>query len=1675
MSTKGLNSERFTELRTLRDDHTSKTILANDVLGNKEQVIVKFTKRGHFDNDPSRLIEHFSWAIGVKHDHIAKTFDAGLTRQCHVFYVREYLPESQLLSMDVDPLLKPLVSGVDFLLRHQRVHGAIRPSNIFAAAGTLKFADHQLPGTDLRDEEETIHFSAPEVLRGLSNSRESDLYSLGAVLYRMFAGRHLFEDKDSSRLKSKYLSAASQHGLYLPLAWQSLSSIVVELMSRIPEKRLVAFKRLKETLGYKSTIAIAAPFVGRQELLQEVLTAAKGPHSSLRVVLVEGEIGSGKSRFLSELRTYCAFRGPDLIDSRCTPHTSPLLPVRHVLRKLAEVSLLSRASRPNIAYVKSCLANTDVQTATTSNNEISYPIEKTVSDLISALSYFAKCRSLAFAIENIHFADDGTLAFLRQLAFRGNDCPLTLILTTRPSEHKEALVEPFTRCLKERFVRVRLPALSDDESNKCVSFFEVDHQRRRHVVKLSSGNPLFLETYAKSQEPSNEEPVVVAQAVESMLSGLPTDAQAALEVLSIFTRPVDLSVIASLVKTDPWDLAVLLQNMARLGLVNSSDTQFSVRFPALQSLLYRSISRVYKVRLNRMAFSALSKLEPDREVLSNYALEGRMFSEAGAIYRDLANESYKLQEFQKALTYYERLRKCSLMSGETLGSSEILNIAHCYDKVGKRRASDPLYNQLLSFHDVQRNPTLLSRVYRRLAITTERISVSDRLLLLEKAIGSLPDDPAYLKAYAATCNFFARLGHFSRAEYILAKMEAYQPRGEDDLAALNTSRASVLLNSADFRGAAKYYLLCLTNSLDRASVLNNLAYCCEQTGDLGMAFKYQTLAYEFSEGTGNLLAQIQSLDNFAAIKTKSGEMAIAKDFLKSAQNLMVTIDGGEVVDKDSVVATLQADTAIYALHVGDYRLAKSCIGNIRKTVSTVVHLDRLICEMVRCKFLIEIGLTKSVVELIRKFDRQNMFDLEFLQVERFLMEARLPEVSAIQRATRLALAYQTAERLGTTYQQCEVLIALASVHSELLEMEKASAYAQTAIGLAHNKGYKILEARGLLSCGLAARHDKQHFLLDAYRLASEMGLQELIAESAYHIGILNLEAGNVVTAREYLIRSTAITARLAEEVPVAARPRYLAKSWRREALSALHRSAEAVPLHAAGVFHTDAEKYFAAAYRFTMASAAANSVEVLLSAIETTLAETLARSAVITIKTGSDSHTVPVKIKVSPELMERIQVIRTNAKARVYFESADDKGRQVSAWIPLTSETCEGGIYLAYRPHDSAFSEKEIEFLTLMGTVGSSALRRLEARQAREIEPQGVSEFHGLVGASKVMKDVCAQIRMAATNSATVLIEGESGTGKELVAKAIHAVGPRAKSPFIPVDCGAIPEGLIEAELFGSKKGAYTGASADRPGVFEAAHKGTIFLDEISNMPLPLQVKLLRVIQEREVRRIGETRGRPIDVRIIAASNQNLETLSERGGFRKDLLYRLKVLYIKVPALRNRRDDIPMLAHTVLQKLNASNKAKKCFAAGVIDQLSAHKLPGNVRELQNAIERAFFSTAGIIITAVPLDGAVASTAASSPSQDEIQGWFNDLSEGRKDFWSAIYSRYKRRDISREKVVALVDFGLRSTRGSYKAMAGVFRLKPRDYRRFMDFLRRNDCLLDFRPYRKGKGATPAHEN
>jgi DNA-binding NtrC family response regulator len=297
--------------------------------------------------------------------------------------------------------------------------------------------------------------------------------------------------------------------------------------------------------------------------------------------------------------------------------------------------------------------------------------------------------------------------------------------------------------------------------------------------------------------------------------------------------------------------------------------------------------------------------------------------------------------------------------------------------------------------------------------------------------------------------------------------------------------------------------------------------------------------------------------------------------------------------------------------------------------------------------------------------------------------------------------------------------------------------------------------------------------------------------------------------------------------------------------------------------------------------------------------------------------------------------------------------------------TGEGSVEMALRAIQDEgayhYFEKPIDNEKLCAVVGRAMEEGRAQRDSLALQHEllGRGAFGKLIGTSNAMQRVYTLIEQVASSSASVLITGESGTGKELVARTIHDLSPRREGGFVAINCSAIPENLMESELFGHERGAFTGASARRQGCFELAHRGTLLLDEIAEMPALLQAKLLRVLEERSVRRLGGSQEIPIDVRVLAATNREPHEAVRTGAFREDLLYRLNVITIELPPLRQRKEDLPLLTQHLVSQLSARHeRPARHLSTAALDVLRSHHWPGNVRELRNVIERAVIICSG---------------------------------------------------------------------------------------------------------------------
>jgi two-component system response regulator GlrR len=321
--------------------------------------------------------------------------------------------------------------------------------------------------------------------------------------------------------------------------------------------------------------------------------------------------------------------------------------------------------------------------------------------------------------------------------------------------------------------------------------------------------------------------------------------------------------------------------------------------------------------------------------------------------------------------------------------------------------------------------------------------------------------------------------------------------------------------------------------------------------------------------------------------------------------------------------------------------------------------------------------------------------------------------------------------------------------------------------------------------------------------------------------------------------------------------------------------------------------------------------------------------------------------------------------------------------IPDAVEATARGVY--------TYLTKPFDGKALLDTI-AQALAVEGAGDAGATSGEGEAWRADIVSRSTRMAEVLAEAKLVAASDASVLIRGESGSGKELIARAIHLASPRADRPFVAVNCGAIPESLLESELFGHIKGAFTGAVANHPGLFQAANGGTLFLDEIGDMPVALQVKLLRVLQERQVRPVGASQAVPVDVRILSATHRDLDDAMADGSFRKDLYYRINVVSLTLPTLAERREDIPLLAHHFLSRLAPKyGRRVNGFAPEALKALTTAPWPGNVRQLHNVVEQV---TALATTPLVPL--ALVQRALRVPSV-EVQSYTEARTRFERDY------------------------------------------------------------------------------
>jgi DNA-binding NtrC family response regulator/serine/threonine protein kinase/tetratricopeptide (TPR) repeat protein len=1641
---------RFETIQVLRETATSSTFVATDHLLARNNVVVKAIRKGNFTHDLEKVIDVFACFRGLRHPHIAGILDAGLTPKGDLFYVRDFAPASELFARKDMELLNVLLGAVDFLHSVGHVHGSIKPTNVLAASNSVQLADPWIPQSFKQPSAETeIRFSAPEVLKGGPRTIESDLYSVGALLYRFFSGRDLFDDADTETLINRHIWASPRPLTSISYVSRTIADIVEALIQKDPALRKPAFESLKSELRFQPVAATRAPAFGIAEPLAKAEQFLQPNPERLRVLVVEAPVGFGKTRFLEELRHRMAFTQPKLVFSTCPPISrSPYITVAQWILSLHDRHC-SSFDDLSVKRLQAFVAGTQEPSRQQNTDRI-------VQDLVDTIGLIVQKSPIALLFDETDRANKKISSLVGAVIARALRLPTNLIVTVRHESLAVATLSAQASDLGSNFQHITVDALTPVAGAAMASHLETDSDRRPVAQEKAGGNPLFLEEYCKHPVPDIS--ARVQRTLANLVDALPEETRHVAEVLSLFERPVHHLILSQVAQMPSTDLERHLSYLERIGLCDSTP---SIRQGDGRTSLQSRIPGARATRLHALCYETLRNSETDKETLALHAYYGGLFEQASGLCLEAARLAYARRDYKTNIRFFELAEECCGKSSACLQPTpeSTISVARSRAVLGDPAQARAMLRSLLELPTVQEQPELLSSIYEVSASPSIEPSNTDRIRFLNLAISVLPTSHSRLgRLYGTLAASLILPGRLNEAEIALDKAEKQGGVGPDYGA--DHIRGMIQYNRGDFRNAANTLMQSDFKVGNAAVLKTNLAITLEHLGRLREAEKLQTEALRDAESMG-LPGIVLCLGNLGSMKTKLGLLNEAHSLFGKASQLEKA-SRGKVVIAGSII---YSDEAAHWVERGHYQKAIECLDQL-KLAGSGSHHDSFQFLSPRCEISLAFGDFNTVASFL---DESRAFGSHggFFDIERLLIQIRLEKPS--ERVIKdLKRAVETSLTLETRYQQCRLLIALASISSALGDDDSARIAATNALDIAREHGYKLLAAHALIRKGLAERDNTQRLsgLMDCLQQASNMDLQPLLARCAFHIGLLHSSWGDYAAARDYFYRSFSTTTRMAEGLSAYNRKRFLSSPLHRETHQRLDdataRSREFLSALREPIGKDDL--FFRGLYRLTSILRVTASPSSVVTTLIDSLKHCIPLTAVVVSHKGADITVHSTMENVPDGMKQRAIGALNRGDNRTSFGIVErEGGRGVAVWVPIPSFSMRAGIYIECPPRLAALDEQEIQFLTVAATVVAKTLDQTVDRRQETIV-DSTDEFHGIVGSSHLMRRVFTEIEIAAHNSASVLIEGESGTGKEVVAKVIHAQSARSKGPFVPVDCGALPEGLIEAELFGARKGAFTGAAEDRPGLFESADCGTIFLDEISNASPALQTRLLRVLQEREVRRVGDTKGRSVDVRLIAATNRSLEALVKKGEFRQDLLFRLKVLHIQLPPLRTRREDIPLLATTFLKRLNTLNQTRKSFGADVLNDLALHDFPGNVRELQNVIERSFYASPEQMIATAVLQKA---NASGGDLEDEMEGWFRDLTDGRKSFWTAVHDSYKRRDISRERVLALVDLGLRSTQGNYKAVASMFKIREADYRRFMDFLRRNNCLLDFRPYRRAE--------
>lgn len=1567
--------------------------LTNDILALKLCSSKKFEKLNLLKSD-------FFTLRNLNHPNIVRVVDFKRTSDDKCHFTMEFIDGENIFNFfkkrkELDaiyPVLAQVLNGLSYIHNKGLVHSDIKPENILVSISKddkatlkgnleVKLLDFGLARglTAPADIRGTLSYIAPEVLQCGRGDRRSDLYSLGMVLYEILANRRIAYTLNKLPLVERDIP-------------DEFLAIVTKLIKKEPEKRYYSVGEVIEDLSqiYPSLPEIevkpstlSSPTIGRERELFRLYELAEKAKTEGQIVFISGERGIGKSRILQEFKFECQKKDIFVTYIRCGERENRPFAL---LKRIFEESQLPM----RIFTTKSSL----------SGESAKFKIFEEASNQLRKLS--KKHHPLTVLVDDIELADNLSIEFLAYFSYELNENGILFVGTF---EDEKSLSPIFEKIKGEKFlIEMELKKLDLSQTISMVSYILSSKDLNNigeWVYGKTGGNPLFIEQTVEHLLKSNilikkidgwhleierlEEirPVLsIEDAIDVMLKNLEQDEIEFLKSAAIMGERFNIDVLHKFLGLDEPTFFTLL-NRLRIKDIIREDAQSNYAFSHgwMRNILYAKIDN--REVLHKKVFS-LSKDDPqaDNVSLAYQSLKGGLREEAYDYLVKAGKEAKGNYANESALKYFKEALNIKESSTIYESIGDICSITGAYEEALRN------YNFALKNKPDSQIYLKIGRVYRNRGDLKNAISYFDKGLIespLSKSHIEILNEKVW--TYLQKSDFPKALKYCTEA-----KEKAEKFKDKPLLADIYHNMGEIAFRKNNYEEAEGYFRESIKikktfkDDYKIALSYNNLAILFWRKGDLKIAEKYYKISLGLMRKIGHIKMTAIANSNLGIIYRNMWEWDKAVDCYEKSCDIFKKIG-----DKKSLAIVYNNIASIYHYKT-NWNKAIECYEKslkIREELederSIAVVLNNLanvyieIDEPDKAKRYID-----KALKLRKKANDLNGMAYSLLTLSLYYESMKDWKDSKKTLNQSLRLFKKTNNKSG-----------VASVYSSFARIYQDSAkseeYAKKAYRLFKNlkdewEIGKIKRIRGMIYAAKDEGNRAESSFKESEEIFRKLRVEYELARTLFESAKFNLkrwekkrEPAELKTAYSHLKEAEEIFQRLElnkkfeeihslyretlDEISLA----YIPSITRKDQLNILYEVSKVINsiLNLQSLFNT-----------------VINLVINLFNAERGVLLLFDEKTGTLRLRAGKKIDDVTIKdaARLSKSVIEQVAekgepIICEDARNDPRF-----KNRKSVILHNIRSLLCVpikirgsiiGTIYIDSSLSKNIFTKEDRDFFIALANLIGVAIEN--ARFHRDLEKESTylkrkmtkrHSFHNLVGGSEKMQDLYNTIEVVANTDSTVLIEGETGTGKELVAMALHYSSKRRDDIFIPVSCRAIPETLLESELFGHSKGAFTGAIRDRKGLFEEATNGTIFLDEIGDAPLSIQAKLLRVLEQREIRRVGENVSRRVDTRVICATAKNLVEEVKKGNFRDDIFFRLNVVRVRIPPLRERKDDILLLAK-YFQKLYSKKigSSVRSFTNDAIELLLNYDWPGNVRELEKSIERACIFAEGPKITA----------------------------------------------------------------------------------------------------------------